>query len=124
MSYDSEWRLAVRGTIQSIDRLTSWAEERRDVAPIDELLIWDEILRHVANDFGTPRRRTRVWAHTYPCGRLHWDEIVGEILLRARDRFHLRAAYARLGQDLDDHEFDNDPRGFCIPYRFELVDPE
>jgi len=128
MGYNSQWKLAVQGPQKKLEKLIVWMSERASKADGDanrcdsEKGVWVTILAK-STATATDTEKMMVWGDPDTKCYPPWDRVIQDILSYARDELKIDAAYARLGESINDTEFDNGD-SLYIPYTFELNDPE
>ena len=119
MGYRSEWKLAVHGTKECIDKFLGFLETPVDPAFMDKEVrdVVDTILAYkTVVDKG---KGIIFYDDSTKCG-YPWREVITQIEERCEE-LGLDYAYARLGEDFDDSEFDNSPN-LCIRYERSLCE--
>lgn len=110
MGYTSDWKLAAVGAKDSLEQLLAWMKiqasdcdqnENRDNA--DRRHTFETILAM------SERRTQDSWVAQDEFTKCYdpWSSVIREVLEKGRDELKLDMAYARLGEDMHDYEFDN-----------------
>jgi hypothetical protein len=122
MGYTSEWKLVAVGPKENLERFLAWMKTQS--TDCDENLERDNADRRITYEtiLGMSERHTPdSWVAQDDCTKCYdpWSQTIHDVMEMGRDAFGLDMAYARLGEDLDDHEFDHGEH-LMIRYIFEL----
>jgi hypothetical protein len=131
MGYRSQFMLAFEGGTAKIEEMRRWMilkadfpegfypEERQEIF---ETLVDCESNRAQISRDGTCKRL--LYEDDYCKCYGPWDDVVRDILRYAREELNIIASYGRLGEEMDDYEFDNDSNGdINVFYERNLIDP-
>lgn len=124
MSYISEWQFAVRGSVAQVRKFEAYLDKlvnkKQTVQQATALTIFMNSRTIVAHN-KRKGERALAFANSSTNCDIVWDEMIEDFLKQARESFKLKASYARLGQTMDDYEFDND-EGLDIRYTRSLAE--
>jgi DNA-directed RNA polymerase subunit M/transcription elongation factor TFIIS len=105
MGYKIDWCLAAKGDQSAIKQLCKWIEEQA-IARVDinEREVFEVIRDYViiqgnGTAFISRDSNTNWWTA--------WDSVINTILDYGRDTLKIDMAYSKLGENFNDHEFDN-----------------
>lgn len=125
MSYVSEWQFAIRGSSKQVrafetylDKLSN--DKKQSVQKLTAVTIFLRSRTCVAHNKRKGERALAFANSSTNCDGT-WDEMIEDFLAKARKEYKVKASYARLGQTMDDYEFDND-EGLDICYTRSLAE--
>ena len=130
MGYQSDWKLAIHGPKAKVQKMIKWMKEQRSSASDKRVdfgtspkQVWESILECQEKIKTAEGEMTVVWGDPGTKCYEPWTAVIHDILSHARDNLKIDAAYARLGEEINDHEFDNGEELY-IPYSFHLLEVE
>jgi len=128
MSNNSEWQLAMRGPKIKVIELEKFLKDSLDdpARPVGERTAISVFLGNktmVAENKISGMRAVSYGHSSTNCDK-YWNNVITEVMNKARIELNILAAYARLGEDMDDYEFDDDDDGLQIEYRRYLKEVE
>jgi hypothetical protein len=132
MGYRSQFILAFEGDTAKIEEMRTWmlfnakattgTTSQQDRQEIFETLAECESEKAQITRDGTLKRL--LYEDDYCKCYGPWDDVVHDILRHAREELNIIASYGRLGEEMDDYEFDNDSNGdINVFYERNLIDP-
>ena len=113
MGYRSEWCLACKGPAEKIEAFVDELA-RRASQPSDGDYDAAEVAKLIFDSRLEGTAELAVWHDPDTKCYGEWDETIDQLVCFARQH-GLKAAYCRLGEDVEDHDEDNDD-GFYIPF--------
>ena len=123
MGYRSEWVLKVNGTRQQVDAFEAYLQclaQQTSGEVYDAPSCATTIMKALDGEREQPDGAVlMVWHDDSTKCYGAWDQVVRDLLSFARDELKMLAAYGRIGEDLNDTEFDNDS-GFYVEYECRL----
>lgn len=123
MGYRSEWQIIATGTEEQVKKLIGWMESYPDDGvkePYSSKKGWIHDILQTAR-FAKDNSAVQFSEDSTKCYG-NWEEVVRELLEHGRDELGLDMAYGRLGEDMEDFEFDNDPKGNAVVYYTRSLD--
>lgn len=107
----SEWQLSFLGSRKKVIKLEKFLDNmmRDDNRSVEERNLASAII--ASKQMVAEHKKNRERGICYHQSAMHlgevWTEMVDELLDYARNKLKIKAAYARLGEEMDDYEFDD-----------------
>lgn len=125
MGYRSEWQILAHGEEKQIKKFLKWMQEHpwKDALTAD--VFWTEkslieVILESERDSGSPMNL--LFSDDSTKCYQPWESVVLQVLEYGREELKLDMAYGRLGEDIEDAEFDNG-NDLAVQYTRSLLEP-